>query len=414
MQRIVDASYPYYESTAKFFEEEDYEGIFIKDKFFDQISYEQLSFNDFEYGNEEYVLVHFFHDNLGDQALLFKVGEPDKPLVRIYKNDEEEEVVPIDSKFGKNMTPLLIDFLLSKIQDEREERKRSDETKAKEESNDEEIEYWIEKLINLEEDHKDTTREEKKLAALYVKNPKEVLNVAKKLRYFNKSYIKNNIRTECKNLKTYDDEIFIVPDESSKQVLCYSESEFEDLTLRGEYNPFTLKGIKDLKYGTPVSSRIHLNNNAYKRLKFWVERTYTLGNVFYKVDEDSAREFAKTIIKDDDAAEGDNRYKLYRGMSFPTKDSFAAYNSKLNCKGEAYEDCNINFNSYTSWTYNYEVARKFANHFRNNLGVILISTFNYDELLVDVTKVANKLDYSNEFEVVCLPIKNKKCKVEFL
>jgi hypothetical protein len=101
-------------------------------------------------------------------------------------------------------------------------------------------------------------------------------------------------------------------------------------------------------------------------------------------------------------------------MSFPTKDSFAAYNSKLNCKGEAYEDCNINFNSYTSWTYNYEVARKFANHFRNKLGVILISTFNYDELLVDVTKVANKLDYSNEFEVVCLPIKNKKCKVEFL
>lgn len=67
----------------------------------------------------------------------------------------------------------------------------------------------------------------------------------------------------------------------------------------------------------------------------------------------------------------------------------------------------VNFETFTSWTYNKVIARKFASKFLNNkdekgYGVILMKEFRANELLIDLTKISNPLVYYEE-EVIALP-----------
>lgn len=107
----------------------------------------------------------------------------------------------------------------------------------------------------------------------------------------------------------------------------------------------------------------------------------------------------------------DEKYTLYRGLSFENKAEYINFIAK--CKGgtslEGFK-CDVSFNTVTSWSIKEEVAEKFSKiHSRPN-SIILSATFDKKDIFIDLNLYKNGklIEYTSvlggtEFEVIVLP-----------
>lgn len=193
----------------------------------------------------------------------------------------------------------------------------------------------------------------------------------------------------CTNITFKSDDVFIEYDDSTGKFWCYEKDEVKD---KGEYNPYTLKNLKRTFDSNIKDKSIKLSDKVLDLIHVWTGN-FTQGKVFFKIDKDIATELSKTLDKN-------KTYILYRGLQFNNnfeKDKFLK-NSKCN---EKYCE-SIEFKTFTSWTYNFNVASNFS----RNIGVILKKEFKADELLADLTKIdMDSLVIDSESEVIALPFK---------
>lgn len=237
---------------------------------------------------------------------------------------------------------------------------------------------------------------------MYTINPKPMASIIKE---YGLTGYKNYILEKCKNLFYHEPntEVFIAVDDD-KTIWCYSEEEWKK-NESGKYNPYNLKNSKMVIGTAPVSDNsVILSASAYNSLKFWTELTYTMGKIYYNVSEEIAQEFAKTLQKDT----RDSRYLLYRGMTFEHEEDHVKFLSKNKCSEKKRDICEIEFKTFTSWSYDYSVALNFARKFKR--GIVVKYLFSYKQLLVDVTKVddsifKDRLRYKSEREVIALPFR---------
>lgn len=348
------------------------------DDYLENISNDGIEkYNIFQFHDKKYIAIYHNEYNI---ALIFD----DKGPI-IFINDVH--ITHLDPTYDKN----IMNSLVKEFDDFYYEQEDSDD-----------LYDLIEEILDRRNNNEDVETLERELAKLYVENPKNVLKKLKEFDVNDYNGFTNYLRKECHNLIYNDGMDFVmVPDEKTKKIWCYSKEEFIE-----NFNPYTLENYKRNFSEIPVSE-INLSSDAYKKIKFWIEDTFTLGNVFFKVDKQTAQEFAQTLEKY-------KTYVLYRGMSFQNEESMNNYLENVNCNPDEnnFKKCNsINFNTYSSWTYSEEIAKRFANYFKNGLGIVLYRKFQASELLVDVTKIKNSLNYSNELEVVALPF-NGECKIK--
>jgi hypothetical protein len=244
----------------------------------------------------------------------------------------------------------------------------------------------------------------KMLALYYSKNPKLITDIERsdprtyeRIKGY-KDYLLDFYG--CNNLQ-YNEVNNIVFHYDGKKLWCYNLIEWEEVVKKGVYNPYTLNNFeREFNEDHPSKIMLHLSNRAYKNIKFWAEYTYTLGKVFFKVPSEIAIEYAKTLSKN-------YTYFLLRGMAFKNIDEYSKFFHKIKY-GEFGDDIDakgtVNFETFTSWTYEKVVARKFASKFLNQggYGVMLMKEFKANELLVDLTRITNPLLYYEE-EVIALP-----------
>lgn len=267
--------------------------------------------------------------------------------------------------------------------------------------------------FNDEKDEKELESFHRQIASYYVKNPKlfEDLFEEDPDSYEKIQGYQKYIMSGCSNLQYERDDIIFYYDEVKKKLWCYNPKDWhKKLSEDSEnYNPYTLEGIKrEIKDVEPKRESIMLKRPAYGAIRFWSEFTYTLGKVFYKIRPDVAQDFARTLTKN-------KEYSLFRGMSFPDKKSFSEYLHKIK-SDEVKSKGIVSFETFTSWTYDLELATDFSMKFieEGGHGIILHSVFKADELLIDLTKIGNALDYYSEEEVIALPFKKQVDIVDYL
>jgi hypothetical protein len=243
-----------------------------------------------------------------------------------------------------------------------------------------------------------TPKIEREVAKMYVKNPKDVNKLIE--RYNIKGYA-NFILPKCRNLAYNSNDVVVYQDPDTNEYWCYDKEDWSKKRI--EYNPYNLKNvIREFSSEHVNNSSVILSKDAYFNLKFWTELTYTLGKIYYNVSENIAQEFAKTLQKD-------KIYHLYRGMSFKTEDDYAKFLSKYKCSEGGTSVCVMNFDTFSSWTYDTIISENFSTYFYH--GIIIEATFTAEELLIDITKVNDKIFKQklryHESEVVAIPFKKE-------
>jgi hypothetical protein len=113
-------------------------------------------------------------------------------------------------------------------------------------------------------------------------------------------------------------------------------------------------------------------------------------------------------------------------MTFEYEEDHAKFLSKNKCGekkrsdidewGHQESQCEIEFKTFTSWSYDYSVALNFARKFKH--GVVVKYLFSHRQLLVDITKVddsifKDRLRYKSEYEVVALPFRGFVIVVDY-
>jgi len=254
----------------------------------------------------------------------------------------------------------------------------------------------------------------KELASYYVKNPKPFNDFKKMGTNIYDEGFKKYLIPGCANLQYSHDGVVFYYDEKERKLWCYGPKDWAKIshvtkTKGKEYNPYTLANSeREFSDRELAVKSVTLNKSSHENIKFWTEYTFTLGNVFYKVPEGVANEYAKTLVKN-------KSYLLYRGMSFKDKKDYSRYlhqikANELDSKGIA------KFETYTSWSYSKTIAINFSKHFSHDTGygIVFYKYFKPEELLVDITKIKNHLYFASEQEVVALPFKGEVFIEEYI
>lgn len=382
-------------------------------------------FKIYDFYHKKYYIIYFTkHPLLYDTGLVYDASSKDESPIALYKKNvlikisphySDEKIEKLELEFNSYIPWDDYDEDDGRNYDGRDYGgrnggKRRNTKKDKSPPKTTDLDLYKKDLAKLRNDIKNTRGEytkelEMEAARLYAINPKELGRVINE--YNIKGYM-NYILPKCKNL-TYkgDKDIVVYQDPDTNVYWCYDQETWSK--KRKEFNPYNLKNVKREFNSEIVKNKsIKLSREAYDNLKFWTEYTFTLGKVFYNVPENIAQEFAKTI------QEGET-YHLFRGMTFETEADYAKFLSKYKCGDHGKRECEINFDTFSSWTYNIDVAKNFAGKFFH--GIIIEAYFDSNELLIDITKVndgifKDRLRYSED-EVIAIPFKGNVTVYDF-
>jgi hypothetical protein len=400
----------YYEYAKDYFVnvyQDDYFDINSEDDFIKKIPI--YLFDIFFFSDNEHLIVFFKdHPEYKTMGLIFKLPDknsypvqPNKDPVAVYNNFLFESIYDISDRELDILYEEFDEHLFPKPKKERMDHITEKDKQYKKDA------YKISKKIA---DNKGVTTDDidREIARLYTINPKPIAAIIKE---YGLTGYKNYILEKCKNLFYHepDTEVFIAIDDD-KTIWCYSEEEWEK-NERGKYNPYNLKNTRRAIGASPISDNsVILSPEAYNSLKFWTELTYTMGKIYYNVSEEIAQEFAKTLQKDN------YNMLLYRGMTFEHEEDHVKFLSKNKCSEKKRDKCEIEFKTFTSWSYDYSVALNFARKFKR--GIVVMGLFSHNQLLVDITKVddsifKDRLRYKSEREVVALPFKGTVTVVDY-
>jgi hypothetical protein len=360
----------------------------------------------YSFTDNEHIVIYFIGDppEYKTVGLLFRLS--DKKPITVYNNFVFENSREYKKEKMKSLYNEFVSYLFPKPKKEL----ISHITKKDQKYNNDfrKLSKKIADSVNI--DGTTTDEIDREIARMYTINPKPMASIIKE---YGLTGYKNYILEKCKNLFYHEphEKVFIAVDDD-KTIWCYSEEEWEK-NERGKYNPYNLKNTRRAIGTAPVSDNsVIISPEAYNSLKFWTELTYTMGKIYYNVSEEIAQEFAKTLQKDT----RESRYLLYRGMTFEYEEDHVKFLSKNKCSEKKRDKCEIEFKTFTSWTYDYNVALNFARKFKR--GIVVMGLFSHNQLLVDITKVddsifKDRLRYKSEREVVALPFRGTVTVVDY-
>jgi hypothetical protein len=286
--------------------------------------------------------------------------------------------------------------------------------------------------FQTKEEHYEDTRELllKIVADQYTKFPKRVFKVNQQFskerlpQPFNYNEFKVYLRSECHNLTGPYTKVTMIPDPDKKNVLwCFTDQDMEHIKTYGVNpytgRPFRLQGnegvYKEIPRETgfnPSNFKTEVSNESLSFLEFWKREVFSLGNVYFKIPRHIQLDLAKTRPM--------KSIKLYRGMSFKNRDLYISFLRKIKCKNRAFNtpdrvddvECELDFDTFSSWTHSREMAYNFAFRYYYNYGVVLERVFQPEEILADLTKI-NKF-MTVEEEVIVLPNRYKNIVMTYV
>jgi hypothetical protein len=233
---------------------------------------------------------------------------------------------------------------------------------------------------------------EQYLRRVYVQKPAKVLGLIKQ---HNPLALRINYEgiEGCRNLHLISDDLVFYIDEN-KTKWCLTPEQWKEMTDTG-YNFYTgrklisndFSNIPETNCGKIVEFK-KLSFDARTTLIDWTKNTYTLNNVFFQVEYKTQIELSWTRPC--------RPVKLFRGIKF---DSEKKRDDFINSA----ED--VEFTTFSSWTYDKKVANKFATHGDYCCGVVISMDVNKEDVLVDLTQIEPYpvKKYKHEKEVIVLP-----------
>jgi hypothetical protein len=150
-----------------------------------------------------------------------------------------------------------------------------------------------------------------------------------------------------------------------------------------------------------------LSEEALRIFRMWKQDVFTMGKVFFYIPPHVSAEFARTRPCDS--------VVLYRGMSWREKTQLEDF-----LKSKTFEQNNRNgqkevwitdvYKTFHSWTFDFFVAKNFAQYDGNRCGIIFESHFEPEDIVIDFTKLRSYNIMNSEKEILVRPMK-VTCKI---
>jgi len=156
-------------------------------------------------------------------------------------------------------------------------------------------------------------------------------------------------------------------------------------------------------------NEIHdLSKEAFEIFRKWKEDVFTMGKVFFPIPPRVSAEFARSRPC--------NSVVLYRGMSWREKYLFEnflkskTFKQKNWVNGQEEIWITDEYKTFHSWTFDFFVAKNFAQYDENKYGIILECRFQPEDIVADFTKFRSYNIMDEEKEIIVRPMK-LTCKI---